>query len=193
MESTLIFHLGQSVDNKLFQRCPFTDEQISHMSPSIESNSNAVETGVVSVSIPTTPPISHSASTEFEIASVTSISSESFSNVEPVASSSTGLIFSDMLSYKDLEKEYLSEDWDKYFESLLPARPPQPSTSKRKSSTTQAKVELPESKKVTTTTTSRTDLLQEEIDAAAYVLVKGTGLEGQDLYRCSFANCEEKR
>lgn len=37
--------------------------------------------------------------------------------------------------------------------------------------------------------TQRSTQLQKEIDSAAYALVKGTGLEGVDLYRCGFENC----
>lgn len=36
----------------------------------------------------------------------------------------------------------------------------------------------------------RTTQLQMEIDDAAYALVKGTGHEGTDLYRCGFPNCD---
>lgn len=131
-------------------------------------------------------------SSGINIASVTSISNELFASAaETVTTANTGLMLSDVLSYKDLEKDYMADDWDKHFATLstivtAPAKP------KRKPSVTQARVELPENKKASTSTASRTDLLQDEIDNAAYILVKGTGLEGRDLYRCSFPNCDEK-
>lgn len=37
---------------------------------------------------------------------------------------------------------------------------------------------------------TRTDQLQDEIDMAAYAMVKGTGLEGTDLYRCAAPGCD---
>lgn len=86
------------------------------------------------------------------VASVSSISNESFANVAET--------LSDVLSYKDRE-------WS------------------------QVRVDLYESKNASTSPASRTDLLRDEIDNAAYILVKGTGLEGRDLYRCSFADCDE--
>lgn len=191
-ESTLIFHLGQSVDNKLFQRCPFTDEQLSSMNPAVASNPNMLETTVTSDPIPATPNVS-APSIGINIASVTSISIESFANTtETVVASNTGLMLSDVLSFKDLEKDYMTDDWDKYFETLSATATAEKTVPKRKSSVTQAKVEVADSKKASTSSVSRTDLLQDEIDNAAYILVKGTGLEGPDLYRCSFADCEEK-
>ncbi len=127
----------------------------------------------------------NAAPSELNIASVTSISSESFANpTETVTTANTGLMLSDVLSHKDLEKDYMHNDWDKYFATIPLPRP------KRKSSVTQAVVELPDIHKPSTA--SRTDLLQDEIDNAAYVLVKGTGLEGKDLYRCCFKDCEER-
>lgn len=191
VESTLIFHLGQTVDNKLFQRCPFTDEQLSHMNPAVASNASMIETTAASDPIPSTSNVS-APSIGINIASVTSISHESFASAsETVVASNTGLMLSDVLSYKDLEKDYMAEDWDKYFEKLSAATAQQ-SVPKRKSSVTQARAEPLESKKASTSSASRTDLLQDEIDNAAYILVKGTGLEGRDLYRCSFPDCEEK-
>lgn len=191
VESTLIFHLGQTVDNKLFQRCPFTDEQLSVKSPAIASSANIIETIASPNALPSTPKLS-APPIGINIASVTSISNELFASVaETVTTANTGLMLSDVLSYKDLEKDYMADDWDKHF-ATLSAIVTQAAKPKRKPSVTQARVELPENKKASTSTASRTDLLQDEIDNAAYILVKGTGLEGRDLYRCSFPNCEEK-
>lgn len=195
----MIVHLGQTVDKNLFYRCPFTDEQLSYMSPSIVSNSNITETSTSAASTTptvTSPPFAPTSKlTPIEITSVTSISNELFSNAEPVVASNSGLMLNDVLSYKDLEKEYMTDDWDKYFVNLVSTT--QPTTSKRKErkpSAAQARVEVREEPKPSTSTSSmsRTDLVQDEIDQAAYILVKGTGLEGPDLYRCSFANCDEK-
>lgn len=139
-------------------------------------------------STPATPTVEQSP-IGFSIASVTSIPSDTFANPsETVSGSLSGLMLSDVLSYKDLKKDYMQDDWDKYFTTLSVA-PVKPAKPKRKSSVTQPRVELPESRKSSTATT-RPDLLQDEIDNAAYILVKGTGLEGRDLYRCS--NCDEK-
>lgn len=85
----------------------------------------------------------------------------------------------------------MHDDWDKYFDTLTPVVP-QRIVPKRKSTVTQTRVELPDNRRASTSSTSRTELLQDEIDNAAYILVKGTGLEGKDLYRCSFADCEEQ-
>lgn len=151
---------------------------------------NAIESIASAPSTPTTSNAT-AAPMGLNIASVTSISSELFANsTETVTSSNSGgLMLSDVLSFKDLEKDYMHSDWDAYFATLtIPKIVP-----RRKSSATQAVVELPENKKATASSVaSRTDLVQEEIDNAAYVLVKGTGLEGKDLYRCSFSNCEER-
>lgn len=199
MESTLIFDLDQIVDEKLLQRCPFTIDQLSHINPLDVSNSN--ETSLPS-SFGVKP---------MGIASVTSISTESSANSEMVTLSNFKL--NDILSYKDLEKYYMADDWDKYFSAMeyitddwdkyfaTLSTNSQPSTSKRKLSTT-AMLQMPESKKIftstmpkkkiTSTSTTRPDLLQDDIDIAANFLVKGTGLEARDLYRCSFVNCEKR-
>lgn len=160
------------------------------MSPAIESNPNTVETTSAPNPVPSTSNVS--APLSLNIASVISISNESFANtVETVATSNIGLMLSDVLSYKDLEKDYVAEDWDKYF-ATLSSSSTERNIPKRKSSVTQARVELPENQKASTSAASGVDLLQEEKDVAAYTLVKGTGLEGEDLYRCSFENCNEK-
>lgn len=149
------------------------------MDPAIASNSKLIEMlQVASNPQPVISDVSGGPLISINIASVTSISNESFANAAEtsVATSNTGLMLSDVLSYKDLEKDYMSDDWDKYFATLSPAaktKATPPIIPKRKSSVTQAKVELPESKKASTS--SRPDLLQDEIDNAAYILVKGTG------------------
>lgn len=57
---------------------------------------------------------------------------------------------------------------------------PEPTVSSSTTTTTNIQV----------TNTKRTEQLQNEIDKAAYALVKGTGLEGTDLYRCAVPGCE---
>ncbi|XP_037050206.1 uncharacterized protein LOC119084365 isoform X1 [Bradysia coprophila] len=190
VESTLIVLLGQTVDKGLFQRCPFTDEQLSFMDPAVSSNAMGSIAVAPSTPTPTSSNVT-AAPLGLNISSVTSIPSELFANpTETITASKSGLMLNDILSYKDLERDYMHEDWDKYFATLTV---PSKTVPRRKSSATQAVVELPDNKKATTSSaTSRTDLVQEEIDNAAYVLVKGTGLEGPDLYRCSFSNCDER-
>lgn len=191
----MILHLGQAVDNKLFQRCPFTDEQLSCANPAVASNAISIDSTAASKSATSTSNLPTSVPTiSFNIASVTSISNELFSNgTEPVATSNSGLMVSDVLSIRDLEKDYMSDDWDKFFGTMAAVTPtPKSTVTKRKSSTTQTKYELPEITDETTVYETRPELVQNEIDNAAYHLVKCTGLEGADLYACSFDNCGEK-
>lgn len=91
----MISLLDQTVDSKLLERCSLTDQQLSNNSL-----------------VPAEEPNRYS---PIEDSCLATASNNPASQCQDV--------LNDILSYNDLEKEYTSDDWDKYFAAQLPSPP----------------------------------------------------------------------
>lgn len=98
-------------------------------------------------------------------------------------SSQCQLALNEILDYSELETEYTSDDWDNYFTTQSPSLPIDGS---------EIAINAPEGEIDTVHNLLQANVLQSEIDDAAYILVRHTGLQGCELYRCSLATCNEK-
>lgn len=88
----MISLLDETVDSELLERCPLSDQQLS--------NDLSVPTQVPNPCFP------------IEDSCLATVSNNPASECQDE--------LNDILSFNDLEKEYSSDDWDKYFATQLP-------------------------------------------------------------------------
>lgn len=265
MDSTVLIHIGLSVDKNMFQRCPFSNDQLNALAPTLVAR--AATTTATSKSgalnllpLPTFKSAAGSGSggggggsKNLEISDVNTISADMFNVTgnDTNAIRPTGLNLKNILTVPDLNRVYSIEDAQCYFDTITDqieiqnrkdilakqnapvrttkktataakaaaaaaaAAPPPPQTSvaasfsrpdmsqpqtswyersviKPTAETTAADSSLESvshGNGAVGNATPRSTQLQKEIDNAAYALVKGTGLEGRELYRCGFEDC----
>lgn len=174
------------------------------MTPSLVAKN--INTMDPTIAIPPKPRPNFQTGTNLEIVDINSGATESFqvSEIENRApGTSSNLMLNNIPSLGDLEKSYSIDDYDKYFEKLDLAAANVPKCDEYTMSKIPGGSNLmisnvvggflmseDEKSNVITTDISRPSQLQDEIDKAAYALVKGTGLEGTDLYRCGMPECD---
>lgn len=87
--------------------------------------------------------------------------------------------FSDILNYNDLEKEYTSDDWDKYFATQLPSA--LVDVSEISMDVSESTIDAADqSLDIETSVEEVSNVLQSEIDNAAYNFVRGTSCDNSN-------------
>lgn len=188
-----LVYIGEAVDKKIFVRCPFSDQQLSYASPYVLIKGPLL---IDSIAAPETPKADTSANlAKFGLEKIINISEieKTFTETQVLGR-----------SYEEHKRAETSVQAAKGPKTKPAEVPPPASTSVGNILITNvvggvpfAPLPPPPKRPLTWAETvapvveiTRVDSLLQEIDQAAYALVKGTGLEGNDLYRCAVPSCD---